>query len=82
MGKTETVPFDEVNAARLRLAIEREPQLLGMLQSIHGKVIVGIVVRDLDYSPVVAEPVPEAENVVVDPALVPSAKAKRARGRK
>jgi len=74
--RRSTVELDEGRAATLRLAIEAEPRLVGVLGALSGKRIVGVTVE---------EPAP-AVNPDVDPSapatvaeVTPPAKPRRGR---
>jgi hypothetical protein len=44
--RRSTVELDEGRAATLRQAVEAEPRLVGVLQELHGKRIVGVTVEE------------------------------------
>lgn len=83
MART-TVELQYGHGAVIRQAIVESPRTVGLLHAIEGRNVVGLVVEepDVEVAPAPDELVPDAPNAVVDPALVPSAKPRRRRGKR
>ena len=79
MGRRETVVLDEISGPRFRAVIESDPRTVGLLQVVHGRRIVGIVVEDLEDSDrASAQEEPKSASGAGDTVTPSSAKKKRA----